>query len=100
DETKHALHVGVVAGLYGAERIQAIDRRITNRNFLLCGGSGVESFEDAQKFCSQGRPGHSEGVPPHGGAAGSPAPGAEGQRPSGAEKRGSLPGFGGSVRGL
>merc|ERR1712217_636466 len=40
DDAKHTLTCGMVAGLYGAERIQTIDRRITNRNVLICGGAG------------------------------------------------------------
>eukprot|EP00929_Paragymnodinium_shiwhaense_P045594 TRINITY_DN23274_c0_g1_i3.p1 TRINITY_DN23274_c0_g1~~TRINITY_DN23274_c0_g1_i3.p1 ORF type:complete len:346 (+),score=71.55 TRINITY_DN23274_c0_g1_i3:54-1091(+) len=55
DEAKHLLICGVVAGLYKAERLQTIDRRITNRNILLCGGAGFTSYEDAKRCASEGR---------------------------------------------
>jgi len=56
DDTKHVLNCGVVAGRYGAERLQTIDRRITNRNILICGGAGFQDYDDVRQICSQGRP--------------------------------------------
>eukprot|EP00931_Biecheleriopsis_adriatica_P059369 TRINITY_DN35517_c0_g1_i2.p1 TRINITY_DN35517_c0_g1~~TRINITY_DN35517_c0_g1_i2.p1 ORF type:complete len:110 (+),score=24.83 TRINITY_DN35517_c0_g1_i2:94-423(+) len=54
DDVKHTLLCGVVAGLFGAERLQAIDRRITNRNIVICGGAGFETYEEAKRLCCQG----------------------------------------------
>mmetsp|Transcript_54394 Transcript_54394/g.129626 ORF Transcript_54394/g.129626 Transcript_54394/m.129626 type:complete len:342 (-) Transcript_54394:37-1062(-) len=56
DEAKHVLHCGIVAGRFGAERVQAIDRRITNRNICICGGIGIKDREESRRLCSQGMP--------------------------------------------
>lgn len=37
DEARYAMMAGVIAKQYGASRVTAIDRRITNRNIVLCG---------------------------------------------------------------
>lgn len=37
DRTRYAAAVGVIAGHYGAEKITAIDERITNRNLIVVG---------------------------------------------------------------
>lgn len=37
DRARYAAAVGVIAGQYGAEKITAIDERITNRNLILVG---------------------------------------------------------------
>ena len=37
DGTRYAAAVGVIAGQYGADKITAIDERITNRNLILVG---------------------------------------------------------------
>lgn len=58
DDAKHTLNCGVVAGQYGAERLQAIDRRITNRNILICGGAGFGSYTEARQKCAEPRPSH------------------------------------------
>lgn len=54
NDAQHLLNCGVVAGVYAAERLKAIDRRITNRNVLICGGAGFEDYEDAKQRCSEG----------------------------------------------
>lgn len=56
DDIKHTLNCGVVAGIYRAERLQTIDRRITNRNVIICGGAGIESYAAACQLCAEGRP--------------------------------------------
>eukprot|EP00933_Yihiella_yeosuensis_P050467 TRINITY_DN48254_c0_g1_i1.p1 TRINITY_DN48254_c0_g1~~TRINITY_DN48254_c0_g1_i1.p1 ORF type:complete len:322 (+),score=63.56 TRINITY_DN48254_c0_g1_i1:103-1068(+) len=56
DESKHLLLCGVVAGMFKAERLQAIDGRITNRNILICGGAGFTDYKDAKRRCAEGRP--------------------------------------------
>lgn len=55
DESKHMINCGVVAGQYGADRLQAIDRRITNRNVLICGGANFADYAEASRRCSEGR---------------------------------------------
>mmetsp|Transcript_80833 Transcript_80833/g.224925 ORF Transcript_80833/g.224925 Transcript_80833/m.224925 type:complete len:391 (-) Transcript_80833:93-1265(-) len=52
DDFRHALLCGAVGATYGAERIQCIDRRITNRNIFLFGGAGFGSREEYQRVCS------------------------------------------------
>ena len=37
DQTRYAAAVGVIAGQFGADKITAIDERITNRNLILVG---------------------------------------------------------------
>lgn len=56
DDITHTLNCGVVAGLYKAERLQTIDRRITNRNIVICGGLGVVDYAAACELCTEGRP--------------------------------------------
>ena len=41
DETRHALLCGALAERYAAALVTAIDRRITNRHVLICGGGGA-----------------------------------------------------------
>lgn len=41
DATRFALLCGGLAGRYGCELLVEIDRRITNRNIVMCGGSGA-----------------------------------------------------------
>ena len=43
DDTRHALLCGSLAERYGAELIVAVDRRVTNRNLVLCGGCHGEA---------------------------------------------------------
>merc|ERR1712039_757192 len=54
DEAKHMINCGVVAGQYNADRLQAIDRRITNRNVLICGGANFANYAEATRRCSEG----------------------------------------------
>ena len=41
DDTRHALLCGSLAARYGCELLVQADRRVTNRNIVLCGGSGA-----------------------------------------------------------
>ena len=45
DDTRHALLCGSLAARYGCELLVQADRRITNRNIVLCGGSGASGAE-------------------------------------------------------
>jgi len=56
DDVTHTLNCGVIAGLYRAERLQTIDRRITNRNIVICGGLGLLDYAAACELCNEGRP--------------------------------------------
>ena len=38
DDSRHALLCGALAERHGAQLVAAIDRRVTNRNLVLCGG--------------------------------------------------------------
>lgn len=46
DDIRHALLCGAVAAKYQVERLNCIDRRITNRNIFLFGGAGFGSREN------------------------------------------------------
>ena len=39
DESRYAAAAGYIAGMFGAEKITAIDPRITNRHLILLGRS-------------------------------------------------------------
>ena len=43
DDTRHALLCGSLAARYGCELLVQADRRVTNRNIVLCGGSGASA---------------------------------------------------------
>lgn len=43
DDARYTAAVGVIAGRYGAYKITAIDRRITNRNLILLGAPATAS---------------------------------------------------------
>jgi len=45
DDTRHALLCGSLAARYGCELLVQVDRRVTNRNIVLCGGSGASSAD-------------------------------------------------------
>ena len=45
DDTRHALLCGSLAARYACELLVQVDRRITNRNIVLCGGSGAGGGE-------------------------------------------------------
>uniref|UniRef100_A0A7S4Q0I8 Methyltransferase domain-containing protein n=1 Tax=Alexandrium monilatum TaxID=311494 RepID=A0A7S4Q0I8_9DINO len=57
DDVTHTLNCGVVAGIYKAERVQTIDRRITNRNVVICGGVGIGDYAEACQLSTEGHPG-------------------------------------------
>ena len=49
DATCYALKCGFIAGLYGADRMGAIDARITNRNCLLTRGWALSEGEGGEE---------------------------------------------------
>jgi len=55
DDAKHVLYCGVVAGMFEAEAIHAIDKRITNRNIIICGGLRLQSYAASKFMQSCGR---------------------------------------------
>ncbi|CAE8676811.1 unnamed protein product [Polarella glacialis] len=52
DTVRYLLQCGAIAGQHRAERVNAIDSRITNRNFLLCGGAGWADNEERKLSCT------------------------------------------------
>mmetsp|Transcript_106676 Transcript_106676/g.270899 ORF Transcript_106676/g.270899 Transcript_106676/m.270899 type:complete len:388 (-) Transcript_106676:358-1521(-) len=51
DDLRHAIMCGAVGATYGVERMNCIDRRITNRNIFLFGGVGFGSREAYLQSC-------------------------------------------------
>ena len=54
---RHALLCGALAERHGAQLVAAIDRRVTNRNLVLCGGGAL-----AARRVRRGRPPEEGGV--------------------------------------
>ena len=66
DDARHLLQCGAIAGAQGAERVNTIDRRITNRNVLICGGAGFGDNERRRAVCraSKGTAAEMKFMPP------------------------------------